>query len=163
MSQVAVQPGDTATQPIRLTTDGDRQFYDFAAGVLATYTLDADARALIAAADVLMTPLYEQIEELFESVMRAPTHALRVVDFADIADDPRIERVLAFVDRLDIAFLSLDPTQTDFRIALQTLAADCDKLFVITLGAGGSIAASRSATVVQPALAVPRVVDTTGA
>ncbi len=155
--------GETALQPIKLTSDGDRTFLDYRAGVLESLELDAAARRVIGAADVLATPLYAQIAGLFDRIMRCPTRARRVVDFADIADDPRMERVVPYVDQLDIAFFGIAAGDTSTIDALKALAAAHDKLFVITLGAAGSLAVGRGSLATCSAIPVAEIVDTTGA
>lgn len=160
---IAVRQGRTALQPIVVTAEGDRVFRDYDAGVLASFRPDENAQRLIAAADLVVVPLYHQIQALFESVIDLPTTGRRAVDFADIGDDLRIDRVLPFIDRLDIAFFGVSVNDTAFVDELKRIAVARDKLFVITLGAAGSLAASRTGVVACPALPVVRVVDTTGA
>ncbi len=160
---VAVQRGRTALQPIAVTAEGDRVFRDYDAGVLASFVPDEAAKRLIAAADLVAVPMYRQIQALFQSVMRLPTKGIRAVDFADIGDDLRIDRVLPFIDRLDIAFFGISVNDTAFIDELKRIAVAKNKLFVITLGAGGSIAVTRSGVFTCEAVPVTRVVDTTGA
>ncbi len=163
VSHLAVLPGDTAIQPIRLRADGEREFFDYRAGVLSSFVPDAAARAVIADADLVVAPLHVQIAALFDAAMTCHTRGLRAVDFADIADDPRVERVERYIDSLDIAFFGVSAFDTELIDALRALARRWRKLFVITLGAEGSIAVSAAEETRCPAARVESVIDTTGA
>ena len=156
-------PGPTSLQEINLQEDGERIFTHYDQGVLDGYRLDEPEQAIVQQADLLVVPMFEQIREFFVSVMNIGCEGLIAVDFADISDYPAIDRVTPFVDRLDIAFFGLEPTQNTLIQELMSLAIERDKIFVVTMGRGGSVVATRSQRVFQPAVPVETVIDTTGA
>jgi fructoselysine 6-kinase len=156
-------PGSTSLQIIDLEPSGEKIFVSYHQGVLGDYRVSGRERALIAEADLLIAPHYRQIDDFFASVMAAPSRGLRVVDFADIADNPSTENVERFVEALDVAFFGLSLEHEALIGALEDLARRNGKTFVVTLGADGSIALSRNERLVRAAAPVERVVDTTGA
>jgi sugar/nucleoside kinase (ribokinase family) len=122
-----------------------------------------EERKLIAESDLLVAPHYRQIDGVFSSVMASPSRGLRAVDFADIAEDPVTRNVERFADELDIAFFGLDAPHARFIDELETIARSRRKLFIVTLGAGGSVALGEGDRIHCPAAPVEKVVDTTGA
>lgn len=160
---VAGLSGHTSIQYIELEPSGEKIFVRYDQGVLGDYRVGARERAIIGEADLLMTPHYRQIDGFFDSVMHAPSRGLRAVDFADIAEDPVATNVEKYLDGFDIAFVGLSPSHTELIDQLHRIAAEADKLVVVTLGAHGSEALSKSGRLSCPAAAVDEVVDTTGA
>ena len=156
-------PGSTSLQLIDLEPSGEKIFVSYHQGVLGDYRVGEEERALIAESDLLVAPHYRQIDGFFSSVMASPSRGLRAVDFADIAEDPRTTNVERFVDDLDIAFFGLDASHADFIDELETIARRRGRLFIVTLGAGGSVALGGADRILCPAAPVERVVDTTGA
>jgi fructoselysine 6-kinase len=160
---LAGMPGRTSIQFIDLEPSGEKIFVKYDQGVLGDYRVGERERALIAEADLLMTPHYRQIDGFFDSVMQSPSRGLRAVDFADIAEYPTTETVEKYVDCFDLAFFGLATKHGAFIDELHALAARAGKLFVVTLGADGSEALSKDERLTCPAAPVARVVDTTGA
>ena len=156
-------PGSTSLQLISLEPSGEKIFVSYHQGVLGDYRVGAEERALIAESDLLVAPHYRQIDGFFSSVMASPSRGLRAVDFADIAEDPGTSNVERFAGDLDIAFLGLDPSHAGLIGELETIARGRRKLFIVTLGAGGSVALGEADRVYCPATPVEKVVDTTGA
>ena len=156
-------PGSTSLQLIDLEPSGEKIFVSYHQGVLGDYRVGAEERALIAESDLLVAPHYRQIDGFFSSVMASPSCGLRAVDFADIAEDPVTRNVERFVSDFDIAFLGLDASHADFIDEIETIARGRQKLFLVTLGAGGSVALGQGDRIFCPAAPVERVVDTTGA
>jgi sugar/nucleoside kinase (ribokinase family) len=156
-------PGSTSLQIIDLEPSGEKIFVSYHQGVLGDYRAGDRERLIIAEADLLIAPHYRQIDAFFASVMEAPSRGLRVVDFADIAENPSTENVERFIEAFDIAFFGLSREHTALIEALEELAALHGKVFVVTLGADGSVALSRNRRLVCPAARVEKVVDTTGA
>lgn len=156
-------PGSTSLQLIDLEPSGEKIFVSYHQGVLGDYRLGEEERALIAESDLLVAPHYRQIDGFFSSVIASPSPGLRAVDFADIAEDPGTSNVERFVHLLDVAFFGLDPSHARFIDELETIARRRGKLFIVTLGAGGSIALGEGDRMLCPAAPVERVVDTTGA
>lgn len=157
------RPGRTSVQYIDRHPSGEKIFVRYEAGVLADYRLGERERAVIAESDVLMAAAYSQIEGFFDSVMAAPSPGLRAVDFGDLAnwnDGPGL--VERYAGSLDLAFFGLG--RHDARIErLERIARDRGRLFVVTLGAEGSLALGGERRLGCPAVPVARVVDTTGA
>jgi sugar/nucleoside kinase (ribokinase family) len=156
-------PGSTSLQLIDLEPSGEKIFLSYRQGVLGDYRVGDEERALIAASDLLVAPHYRQIDGFFSSVMAAPSSGLRAVDFADIAESPETANVLRFLDALDIAFFGLDPSHAALIDDLDAIARRAGKLFIVTLGASGSLALSSAGRVHCPAVPVEQVRDTTGA
>ena len=156
-------PGSTSLQLIDLEPSGEKIFVSYHQGVLGDFRVGEEERELIAGSDLLVAPHYRQIDGFFSSVMAAPSRGIRAVDFADIAEDPETRNVERFVDFLDIAFFGLDPSHARLIDQLETIACRREKLFVVTLGAGGSVALGGRDRIVCPAAPVEKVVDTTGA
>jgi fructoselysine 6-kinase len=155
--------GSTSLQIIDLEPSGEKIFVSYHQGVLGDYRVGEEERALIAESDLLVAPHYRQIDGFFSSVMASPSRGLRAVDFADIAEDPATSNVERFVSDLDIAFFGLDASQARFIDELETIARRRGKLFIVTLGAGGSVALGEGDRILCPAASVEKVVDTTGA
>jgi fructoselysine 6-kinase len=156
-------PGNTSLQIIDLEPSGEKIFVSYHQGVLGDYRAGEEERALIAESDLLVAPHYRQIDEFFSSVMASPSRGLRVVDFADIAEDRVTRNVERFVDGLDIAFFGLDPSHDRLIEEIEEIARSRRKLFIVTLGAAGSMALGEGERIHCPAAPVERVVDTTGA
>lgn len=156
-------PGSTSLQLIDLEPSGEKIFVSYHQGVLGDYRVGEEERALIAESDLLVAPHYRQIDEFFSSVMSSPSRGLRVVDFADIAEDPVTKNVERFVDDLDIGFFGLETSHHRLIDELEEIARNRGKLFIVTLGAAGSMALGEGERIQCPAAPVEKVVDTTGA
>ena len=157
---LAELPGRTSIQYIDLEPGGEKVFVRYEQGVLGDYRVGPLEHAILAEADLLVAPHYEQITGFFDSVMNAPSKGLRVVDFADVAQHPGTANVRRYRDRFDIAFLGLSSAHGELIEEFAALASEADKLIVITLGADGSLALSREGRNRCPAARVDEVVDT---
>ncbi len=156
--------GQTSIQYIDREPSGEKIFVRYEEGVLGRYRVGAGERAVIAECDVLVAPVYAQIVGLFDSVMDAPSSGMRVVDFGDLSDyDDRTDIVSRYIGRFHLAFFGLQRTEVELIDHLDRLARASDRLLVVTLGAEGSIVLGNQGRKVQPAIPVPRIVDTTGA
>jgi len=155
--------GRTPVQHIRVEANGERTFTGYDEGVLRDYRIGPEGAGLMGRAELVVTPVFEQNRGMFESVMAIETTASRAVDFADFADRPDFDLLLAYAPRIDVAFFGLRESQGDLIDALRRLARETRLLVVITLGAAGCRAYLRSDEYSRKAAAVPRVVDTTGA
>lgn len=155
--------GSTSLQIIDLEPSGEKIFVSYHQGVLGEYRVGEEERALIAESDLLVAPHYRQIDGFFSSVMASPSRGIRAVDFADIAENPGTGNVERFVDLLDIAFFGLETSHPWLIDELETIARRRRKLFIVTLGAAGSLALGEGDRIVRPAAPVEKVVDTTGA
>ena len=154
----------TPVQYIDLEPSGEKRFLEYHAGVLHRFRLGPEEQAIVGASDLLVTTVFAQVEDLFDSVMSAPASGMRAVDFTNLSDlDDGVGLVSKYIDRFDIGFFGLTADSVDLIAALERIARDSGRLFVITLGPDGSLALGGRMRVPQSARPVPRVVDTTGA
>ena len=156
--------GATPVQYIEEQESGERRFVGYVEGVLAGYRVGGRERGVIGDSDVLIAPVYTQVVGFFESVLDAPSRGLRTVDFSDLADfGSSTELVRRYAPRFHIGFFGLGPEDEHLIGQLEALAQETGKLFIVTLGAAGSLALGGPARLACPAVPVERVVDTTGA
>jgi sugar/nucleoside kinase (ribokinase family) len=157
-------PGRTPVQSIERLASGERRFVGYEEGVLGDYHLGRRERAIVADTDLLMTTAFRQGERLFESAMASPSRGLRAVDFSDLADfGSSADFVSQWTPFFHVAFFGLTDGDDALIGDLFQLAVERDRLFVVTLGARGSVALSRAGRMAAPAVPVVSVVDTTGA
>lgn len=158
------RPGLTATQLIDLGPDGERRFPPggWQPGVLAGWRPDEGDAAVIAAAQVVAAPYFEQIAPIFAAAMGAAgPETRRVADLLDGADlGPGAAR-LDQLGPLDLAFLSGPPEWLD---RLAPWADRSRATLVVTHGAGGATALVGGRRHHQPAIPVPaaEIIDSTG-
>jgi sugar/nucleoside kinase (ribokinase family) len=96
--------------------------------------------------------------------MEAPSAGLRAVDFGALVDlDDPVGLVEAHAGQFDVGFFGLGPDREELAGALERLALTHGRLFIVTLGAHGSVAFGGDQRLWCPATAVDEVVDTTGA
>ena len=155
--------GRTPVQTIEIAPDGEKRFTGYDAGVLADFRFDAAQVRLIAASDLLVAPVYLQIVGLYDALMKIGTHGRVSVDFADFLEHPDFGLLERYIDSIDIGFFGLNSADGDAIEALRRLAAGYGKLFVITLGADGSLAFECGVRYEHRAEPVSAVRDTTGA
>lgn len=156
-------PGRTPVQTIEVRDDGEKNFVHYDEGVLRDMRFDADAQALIAAADLLVAPVYLQIVGLFDVLVSLPHRGRTCIDFADFLEHPDFSLLERHIDALDIAFFGLDASSQASIARIADLAKRHDKLFIVTLGAAGSRAFAGAKVYDCGAVPVRSVVDTTGA
>ena len=156
--------GATSIQYIDRQPWGEKIFVRYQQGVLGDYRVGAREREVIARSDVLLAVVYAQIEGFFDSVMESASPGLRAVDFSDLAGvTGGLDLVERYLDRFQVGFFGLTSSEVDRIDYLERLARSSRRLFVVTLGANGSLALGGEERITCPAMAVPRVVDTTGA
>jgi len=156
--------GRTSLQVIDRRPDGEKIFVRYEAGVLANYRVDDASAAVIAASDVVLFACYRQVMGFFTSALDVPSQGVRAVDFLDLNDrDDRLAPVARSLDRFDVGFAGLDKDESALIDGLETMARRHGKLFIVTMGAHGSIALGGAEKVVAEAVPVSDVVDTTGA
>jgi fructoselysine 6-kinase len=156
--------GSTPVQYIEIEPSGEKRFVRYEEGVLRQFRMGPSEREIIERSDLLATTVFKHVEGLFHSVMAIPSAGLCAVDFTDLGDvGDGVELVSRYADRFDIGFFGLSADETRLIDALERLARARGRLFIVTLGPDGSVALSAQRRVIQPALPVPRVVDTTGA
>jgi len=156
--------GRTSLQVIDRRPDGEKIFVRYEAGVLADYRIDNESAAAIAASDVVLFACYRQVMGFFTSALDVPSGGVRAVDFLDLNDrQDRLGPVARSFDRLDIGFAGLAKDDRALVDGLEALARQLGKLFIVTLGADGSVALGGPERIHAEAFAVSDVVDTTGA
>jgi fructoselysine 6-kinase len=162
--RLVTRPGATPVQQITHAASGERLFTRYDEGVLRGFELGPEARDLIAAADILTTAAFAQGLDLFEAVLACPSRGLRAVDFTNAND---LGEPIAFVEghvaSFHVGLFGLTPADAELIDELELLARRRDRLFVVTLGAHGSVALGGPERIACPAVPVQRVVDTTGA
>lgn len=162
-SHLYVREGETARQNIIITPGGERIFPPggYTSGMLADFRLSAADREFIQQFDIIVAPLFQQIEPIFNDVMQElPLRGKRVVDFLDLSDYGRDYRgMAALIKQLDLAFISGSRETVDI---LQPVSGEMAGIIVVTRGAEGSTALVRGQPFDQPALPVATAVDTTG-
>jgi fructoselysine 6-kinase len=156
--------GATSIQYIDRHPSGEKIFVRYDQGVLGEYRLGAREREVIARSDVLMAVVYAQIEGFFASVMDSPSPGLRAVDFGDLSGVTRgVGIVERYRERFHLGFFGLSAGDAALIDELEKLARRQGQLFVVTLGADGSLALGGERRIAWPAVEVAHVVDTTGA
>jgi fructoselysine 6-kinase len=156
--------GRTPIQDIAIEPPGEKRFIRYEPGVLTHLRIGPREREIITRSDLLITTVFAQVEELFDSVMAAPSAGLRSVDFTDLSDvDDGLGLVSRYVDRFDIGFFGLRADQTELIDALEEIAVTHNRLFIVTLGPEGSLALGGSKRISARAIRVDRIADTTGA
>jgi sugar/nucleoside kinase (ribokinase family) len=155
--------GRTPVQFIEIEADGEKHFVRYDEGVLRDFRFDGGQEALIAAADLVVAPVYLQIVGLYETLLSIETSGKVAVDFADFLAHPDFGLLDKHIDRIDIGFFGLRSTDEATIDALSVRARDQDKLFVVTLGPDGSLVFHGDRRYACAAAPVARVIDTTGA
>jgi fructoselysine 6-kinase len=156
--------GATSIQYIDRHASGEKIFVRYEQGVLGHYRVGARERAVIARSDVLMAVVYAQIEGFFDSVMDSPSPGLRAVDFGDLSGlTGGIGLVERYIPAFHLGFFGLSAGDEALIDELERLARRHRRLFVVTLGAEGSLALGQERRLACPAVEVEHVVDTTGA
>lgn len=156
-------PGATPVQYIEIEADGEKNFIRYDEGVLRDFSFEADDQKVISECDLLVAPVYLQIVDLFDDLMRIETAGLTAIDFADFLQHPDFDLLERHIDRIDIGFFGLSVEDTSTIAHIEELADRYEKLFVVTLGADGSRAFSGSESFDCAAVTVNKIVDTTGA
>jgi sugar/nucleoside kinase (ribokinase family) len=155
--------GDTPVQFIQIAADGEKNFVRYDEGILKSFRVNQQQAELIAAADLLVTPVFQQNRQMFDSVLAVPVAGQVAVDFADFAKHPEFDHLEACLEHIDIAFFGLTPEQNEYIEHIARIAQARKKLMIVTLGAAGSIAFAGGDKHRCPAVPVAVVRDTTGA
>ena len=161
---VAELEGATSIQYIDRHPSGEKIFVRYEQGVLGGYRLGVREREVVARSDVLMAVVYAQIEGFFDSVMESPSPGLRAVDFGDLSGvTGGVGIVERYREAFHLGFFGLSSDDATLIDELERLARRDRLLLVVTLGAEGSLALGGDRRLSCRAVAVPQVVDTTGA
>ena len=156
-------PGATPVQFIEVENSGEKKFIRYDEGILRDFSFGSEARRIIGASDLLIAPVYLQIVDLFDDLMNIETTGLTVIDFADFLQHPDFELLERHLSNIDIGFFGLSANDLGAIQRIGELAAEHDKLFLVTLGADGSRAYRGHDQFDCPAVPLECVVDTTGA
>lgn len=160
---IARLPGVTPVQLIEVQDDGERHFVRYEEGVLRDFEFGDVEQTLIANSDLLVAPVYLQIVGLFDKLMSIETAGMTSIDFADFLHHPDFTLLEKHLAHIDTAFFGLSVDDREMIAEIEKYAARFDKLFVVTLGAAGSIAFLGNERFRCDAVTVEKVVDTTGA
>lgn len=155
--------GKTPVQYIKVQKNGEKDFVKYERGVLKDFYLDDHQRKILSEADLVMTPVYWQIRNVFDVVLRSEIKGKIAVDFSDFSTDPDFDTLEKYIDKIDIAFFGLSRGQQELIDQISALSRSKNKLMIITLGEHGSMAILGDHTLKCPAEKVSKIVDTTGA
>jgi fructoselysine 6-kinase len=154
--RVYVQTGKTTTNHIVNDRDGERYGVPdtWDGGITASYVLSPDDWEYVLDHDIIAVPANNvNFQSMLE--MKQPKNIV-AVDFLDVANRIPIEQ---YLHRTDIAFLA---GQEGLIEHYQRLANQTGTLLVMTMGAQGSVAFFQGKIYRQKAVAVSKVIDTTG-
>ena len=160
---IPILKGETPVQYIEVKEDGEKNFVKYERGVLKDFILKPDQIEVIRKADLIVTPVYQQIHNVFDVIMSSPLSGTIAVDFSDFADHPDFNLLKKYIKKINICFFGLESHQTDLIDQISFIAENFNTLMVITLGAEGSIAIKGKNIYRCSALEVEKIVDTTGA
>ena len=155
--------GKTPVQYIEVKEDGEKNFVNYERGVLKDFILQPDQIEVIRKADLIVTPVYKQIHNVFDVIMSTPHPGKVAVDFSDFASHPDFNLLNKYIKKIDICFFGLESHQHNLIDHISSIAKASNKLMVITLGAEGSLAIKAENTYFCSAIKVEKIVDTTGA
>ncbi|MEM9774554.1 MAG: PfkB family carbohydrate kinase [Chloroflexota bacterium] len=163
-SHITVALGKSAHCKIEILENGERYFppNSYHQHVLATCKPCPDDLKFIQQHDILVSRFdISYTRETFNAVIRdLEFKGRRVVDFGDWFDySGQHLEILPYLPYVDLAFISGDPNTID---AFLPIAEKFHTQFVITLGKEGSMAIQSGSIIYQPAILVPKLVDTTG-
>lgn len=146
----------TASNKIFINEKGDRYFKDdsWNGGAFDKFRLSENDWNSLDDSNIVAMPAGDP--NLKELLRRRNENQLIVVDFLDYLG---IDFIKKHIDNIDIVFLS---GKEEILNELQELSNQTGKLIVPTLGAKGSVAFFENKRYFQEAIAVDRIVDTTG-
>jgi fructoselysine 6-kinase len=155
-SQVFRLPGNTASNRIHNAPDGERYSNngDWDNGVKNSGTFTEATWQFLLSHNILAVPYWDQ--NLGLAIKKRLAHNLVVADFMHFDDYAAIRKHLPGID---IVFISPITENSD---ELQKISDDYAIPVVALLGPAGSRAYTKGRQFFQPALPVPRVIDTTG-
>ncbi|MGE3969712.1 MAG: PfkB family carbohydrate kinase [Dongiaceae bacterium] len=161
---IARKNAATPVQYIDRDASGERLFVRYEAGALALHRVTAAERVEIAASDLMIATVFTQILDFFETVASAPGAGLRALDYCNLGtrQDP-LRYVRRYAARFDLGFFGIPAGDAALVDALEALAKENGKLFVVTLGPAGALVLDGKRRIVCPAAPVAQVMDTTGA
>lgn len=149
--------GETASNKIYLTKNGDRYFKDdsWTSGVWQDYRISADDEAFMKKFDAVATTFNDPDFKHMLDISRNSDYLLSV-DFLDHTPDNAWR---SYFDAIDLFFISAKEEQLS---VLKEWSADFSTIFIATLGENGSVAYKDGAEYICTAVDVEKVIDTTG-
>ena len=156
ISHIYITEHKTASNKIYVTELGDRFFSpaNWDGGAFEKFRLSENDWKFVLSHDIIATVLNDP--NLDELLNRVDLENKVIIDFSDYSTD--VDR-MRIIPHIDIAFVSARRKELP---SLQKLSNDSGKMIVATLGAEGSIAYFNGKKVIQSAIKVPKVIDTTG-
>lgn len=155
--------GRTPVQYISIQEDGEKNFTRYDEGILKDFFFTPDQENIIQKADLIMGPVYQQIYNIFDLLLKQHISGTLAVDFSDFSDHPDFDLLESNIEKIDIGFFGLKKEQDTIIHQIQKIAATHNKLLIVTLGPDGSLAFSGEKTFKSDAIKVEKIVDTTGA
>lgn len=165
-SHIHQLPGQTSVQKIRISNN-QWDYFGFTPGVLEDFYLDEDEWEMVHSAEFLFVPLTDGLKHMFEEVMvKTTVSGIRMTDFSRHADIDGFNHgdIIAmcqhYVDYFDIVVAGGHREHVE---DIRSIAhANPDKVFVLTMGAEGSIGFYNGEEHEQGAVPIDELVDTTG-
>ena len=155
--------GTSSIQHIEIEPNGEKNFVKYDEGVLRYFQLSDEDKKIMAASELRVIPVFQQIYGFVDKVIPIKNAGLTAVDFADFAQHPDISLIDKYLDSIDVGFFGLSSDDDDLIDVIEEKADAYNKLLVVTLGPDGSIAFCGKDTFSSAAVAVDEVLDTTGA
>ncbi len=163
ISHCAWLQGKTAKQKIVLQTNGERKFVGYTPGVLKYWNLSTKDLQFLSGHDAIFVPLSDGMEHVFQVVAQLKTHAVKCADFSEDSEfadfDKKDNSLTKYCKYFDINFIGAGEKEKDLVEKLSKQYPE--KVFILTLGAKGSIAFKAGEKYVHPAKKT-KIVDTTG-
>ncbi len=156
ISHVYIKEGATACNQLKVDENGERFGIAGAweGGVYETFLLSDNDWSWVARQNIVAMPANNPN---FSTMLAKKYHnQMLSVDYLDIENNIPFEENFEYTD---IAFIA---ARSDLLSKYRELAFRKKKLIIVTLGAQGSYAYYNGETYFQPAIPVPKVVDTTG-
>ena len=163
-SHISVLPGKTSHCEIVVFDNGERYFppNSYHQHVLASYEPSAADLEFVRQHDILVSRFdISYTKTTFNRVMLDDDFTgKKVADFGDWFDyEGRHPAVYPYLDQVDVAFISGDNSTIE---TFLPFSKNSRAQIIVTLGAEGSVALNDGEIIHQPAVRVPRIVDTTG-
>ena len=156
VSHVRIENGKTACNQLRVDETGERFGIEgtWEGGVYETFLLSEDDWNYVERFDIIAIPANNP--NFNGMIKRKHQHQMLVVDYLDVENNIDIEQS---IENVDIAFVT---ARKSMLLELEYLANATKTLLVVTLGSHGSQAFFYEKIYFQPAINVPKIVDTTG-
>ena len=149
---------------IDINKEGERSFSKYESPALENFVFNKEYLEIFNKYQNLATVVYEQAESSFRSFMELQLSQRVFCDFTDLKDfNSSSDIVREFISRVDIVFCGLNIKEQVLINDLGKLSKEFQKLIVVTLGSGGSIAFDKGRMISGPSKKVKTIIDSTGA